>query len=366
MEQPDNPYYRNGDKMDKPTSNDGPESERPANPYLNPYQGFPAVDADAKNNLPPNPYQGNPYNPTPNSYQANPYGTPLPNPYQANPYSAPPPNSYPNVQPTPGYYQQQAAPATTTQQRVIRDPRRTTVPHWTYILTGIIAAVFVGQMVTGGGFDGSSIDKLLEAGAMVKSKVQAGEWWRLVTPIFLHFGVIHILFNSIALYAFGMQLEQLIGSRRFVLIFFLSGIAGNILALALQSGNTITAGASGAIFGLLGAAIGYFYRNREVMGAWGRSNLRSLLFTAGLNFVFTLSIPGISLGGHLGGILAGLALGYMLSPLQVRRTIGPGAESFAVRVRDFALEWWIVGAVIIVELLVLFYGLQGTSSGLYR
>jgi membrane associated rhomboid family serine protease len=130
----------------------------------------------------------------------------------------------------------------------------------------------------------------------------------------------------------------------------------------MQNPNSITAGASTAIFGLLGALIGFFYRNRATMGAWGRANLQSLLITAGINFVFTLSIPGISLGGHLGGAIVGLFLGYFLSPLQVRQTIGANAGAGMVRARDFAMEWWPIVATLAVEALVLFIALQGSAT----
>jgi rhomboid protease GluP len=334
-----NPNYKDGYNTDNPTGEGQPE--RPPNPYTQP---GPTPSQQ------PNPYYGN--------YPSNPYQQP--NPYQQAP-GVPPQNPYDTGAPTSHYYQP-PTPTTDDNRGVIKGTTLNSKPRWTYILLGIIGVVFLGQMVTGSGLEGQSLDKLMEAGALVKSNVQDGEWWRLITPIFLHFGIMHILFNALALFAFGTQLEQLIGSPRYLIIFFLSGIGGNILALAMQTSDTYTAGASGAIFGLLGAMIGFIYRNRARLGAGGTSILRNLLFTAALNLVFTISIPGISIGGHLGGMLVGLFLGYFLSPLHVRQTIGAAAGTLSVRTRDFALEWWPILATVAIELVVLFVALQGAHA----
>ncbi len=342
-------------------SNDSTEEQsqanRPANPYINPgfnpnYQPDPTAAGANQDAQTYNPYYSanggsNPY------YQApiNSDGLPF-SPYQNVSYPTDTRN-----QPNPPQTTKNSGLQIDERQRALLGERLRAKPVWTYVFLAVIGLVFLGQMMTGGSIDGN-LDGLMLQGALIKSDVQQGEWWRLITPIFLHFGIMHILFNSMALYALGTQLEQLVGQIRYVSIFFVSGLGGSVLVLLLQSNQTITAGASGAVFGLMGALIGYFYRNRAVMGAWGAANLKNLLITAGLNFAFTLAIPGISLFGHLGGALAGLALGYLLSPLQVRRT---GSQALALGPPNFLAVWWPVAAVLVVEGVMLFLALQSNQ-----
>jgi len=134
------------------------------------------------------------------------------------------------------------------------------------------------------------------------------EWYRLVTSGFMHFGLIHIAFNMYFLYALGQMLEPALGRVRFVLL-YLASLLGGSLGVLLIGGLGITAGASGAVFGLLGAA---------TIGLWRRGINP---FTTGigatliLNLFITFAIPGISIGGHLGGAIAGAICGLvMLAP----------------------------------------------------
>lgn len=364
MEQPKENYYPDAEN----------ENQRPPNPYLNPYVG---------NGTPPQSYPtpnygpaSSPYAQSGSSYQ-NPYSPPPgQDTYAANPYSyytygeasgyqQPTKSPYgdeafgrPAYQPT---QVQSPAAEPNAQQRVLLGLRFEAPPRWTYIFLSIIGLAFLGQIATGAGLMGYPLGGLMEGGAAVENNIRAGEWWRLVTPIFLHFGLLHILFNAMALFAFGAQLEQLLGSKRFVAIFLLAGIGGTVLTLFAESRNVVVAGASGSVFGLLGALIAFFYRNRDRMGAWGQANLRNLYINAGLNFVFTITIPGIAIYGHLGGFVVGLGLGYFLSPLHVRRTIGAGAQTLAVRARDWAAEWWSVGAAVLILAVILYLSLQGST-----
>jgi membrane associated rhomboid family serine protease len=161
-----------------------------------------------------------------------------------------------------------------------------------------------------------------------------------------------------------MQVELLMGSKRFLLIFFLTGIGGNVLTLLVNPVPSV--GASGGIFGLLGALIAFFYRNRDRLGAWGQANLRGLLLTAGINFVITFSIPQVNQMAHIGGLVTGLFLGYFLSPWQVKKTIGAGTQAVAYRLQDWAMEWWSVPALVILEIVLLYMALQGNGGTVYR
>jgi rhomboid protease GluP len=150
-------------------------------------------------------------------------------------------------------------------------------------------------------------------GAMQNQLIAQGEFYRLVTSMFLHIGLIHLLFNSYALFILGQDVERLYGSARFLLIYFLSGLGGSLASFVLGAGG-ISAGASGAIFGLIGTEIAFFYLHRQTFGQRGQAQLRSLLMLAGINLVFGFTIPGINNLAHMGGLLFGLALGWILAP----------------------------------------------------
>ena len=352
---------------------DDEAARRPTNPYL---------PAEASSNKQTNSYpaQTNPFPAPPGDpYKVqNPYSNAVPVPPSGygiqNPYTTPtqPINTQPGsnnyVKPdatSDPYGDFRQLPSRGGNQRVIFNRATLSKPRWTYIFAGVLVAVFLGQMLTGGSIGGDQYDKLMTWGGLYKANVQAGEWWRIITPIFLHFGLTHILFNTLALLSFGTLLEQWFGAKRFVITFFLTGIAGNLLTLWIAPPNVLSAGASGAIFGILGAAIGFFYRHRGTLGGNSQSILRTLVINAGLNLVFTFSIPGISITAHLGGFVAGLFLGYFLSPLEVRRTIGDQAQLAATRSRDLILEWWPVAALIVAEVAVYFIALQ-TNVGVGR
>jgi membrane associated rhomboid family serine protease len=173
-------------------------------------------------------------------------------------------------------------------------------PTLTYILIGInvvllLGETFSGASATGGGFGGS---ELIARGSLYGPAVADGELWRLVTSGFLHAGFIHLLFNMYVLYILGTLLEPAIGRLRFGLIYFVSLLSGSFGAL-LVTPNAHTLGASGAVFGLMGAAV-IVLRHR------GISPMQSgLPFWIGINLLFTIAIPGISIGGHLGGLIGG-------------------------------------------------------------
>ncbi len=191
-------------------------------------------------------------------------------------------------------------------------------PRWTFILLGINIAVFVAMTVFGAlnglGLNGSQDSRvLLIFGAMQNQLIAQGEYHRLLASMFLHIGVIHLLFNSYALYVVGQDVERLYGSARFMVIYFLSGLGGSLASFVLGAGG-ISAGASGAIFGLFGASIAYFYLHRKVFGPRGQAQLRSLLMLAGINLILGFTVPGINNLAHLGGLIFGLLLGWILAP----------------------------------------------------
>ncbi|MEM7537041.1 MAG: rhomboid family intramembrane serine protease [Chloroflexota bacterium] len=139
-----------------------------------------------------------------------------------------------------------------------------------------------------------------------------GETWRLFTAMFLHIGVFHLLFNLYALNALGPLVEGYFGHLRFAAIYILGGLAGSLASYAFSL--AISAGASGAIFGLAGATTVYFLRYRENFGERGRSILQNMLAVIGINIVFGLASSGIDNWGHIGGLLGGAIVAWGVLP----------------------------------------------------
>jgi membrane associated rhomboid family serine protease len=179
--------------------------------------------------------------------------------------------------------------------------RRTTTdePVLTYVLIGINVAVALGAFLSGASATGggSLQSQLLTDGSVSRHAIADGEYWRILTAGFLHAGFFHLLFNMFALYVLGTLLEPAIGRLRFGLIYFVSLLAGSFGALLVDRGPTV--GASGAIFGLMGAAL-------VVMRSRGISPMESGLgLWLGLNLLITFTVPNISIGGHIGGLVGG-------------------------------------------------------------
>jgi rhomboid protease GluP len=181
------------------------------------------------------------------------------------------------------------------------------------VTLGILAAlvvVFAWEMVTGALASRSSI---IRAGALVRDNVAAGEWWRLVTAVFLHGGVEHLVGNAIALLVLGMMCEHAFGRRQFFFLFVMSGVMGSLVSMAMSPGPSV--GASGAIFGLQGAAIVLFrrYRDRLIMRA-RRIGIVLLVWA-----LYTLAMgafaPFIDNGAHLGGFVGGALIARGLHPV---------------------------------------------------
>ena len=169
----------------------------------------------------------------------------------------------------------------------------------TKALIGINVLVYVLQLAEGGDRNGRS-GEVWEKGALVGFQVADGEWWRLVTSAFIHASIIHLLFNMLMLWWFGSALEALLGRARYLGIYFVSVLGGAAGALLATQSNQLTVGASGAVFGILGAGVVLERRNVMVFGG-------GALTVVVLNLALTFLIPGISIGGHLGGLAAGAA-----------------------------------------------------------
>jgi membrane associated rhomboid family serine protease len=189
----------------------------------------------------------------------------------------------------------------------------TSTPQLTYVLIAINVAVFVATAAMAGRLTGTS-GEIYQQGALYGPAVAAGDWWRIVTAGFLHAGLLHIALNMYFLYFLGTLLEPAIGKLRFGTIYFVSLVGGSFGALIL-SPHAVTVGASGAVFGTMGAAI-LALRARGI-DPWQSGLGLTLLLNLGITFL----IPGIAIGGHLGGLAAGFAVGYLMFDVAERRRL---------------------------------------------
>ncbi len=194
-------------------------------------------------------------------------------------------------------------------------------PFVTMTLIGLNVAVYVLVIATGGSlFDGGgtlSNDLLLYA-----PFVAAGEWWRLYTSGFLHVGLMHLGFNMFLLYLLGQLLEPTLGRTRFAVLYLVALVGGSLGSMVLQQ-DVAAAGASGAVFGLMGAAF-VAYRQQGINPM--QTQIGPLLV---LNLLLSFVLPGIAWGGHLGGLIAGGVAGAILFATdgadRARRTAGTAA-----------------------------------------
>lgn len=199
-----------------------------------------------------------------------------------------------------------AAPAP---PRTVSLPLPTARPVVVWAILAVNVLVFLAMTLSGGS---ENTDVLVRFGAKVNGRIAAGEYWRFLTPMFIHIGLLHLAFNSYALYALGTEVERLFGSAPFAVMYLLSGFSG--VAASFAFNDHLSAGASGAIFGLVGA-LGYFFaRYRNLLGRAGRRQLVNIVVVAAYNLAFGFLYPGVDNHGHLGGLVAGVALGWALCP----------------------------------------------------
>lgn len=215
----------------------------------------------------------------------------------------------------------------------------------TYALLGLIGLVFVGQLLTAprpGDFD-----FIAYYGEKSNERIAAGEFWRLVTPIFIHGSVLHFVFNAYALYNLGREIEAFHGTFRFVLLFFYAGVGGVTLSMLFEPAPSI--GASGAIFGLIGAEAVLLYRNRRLLGERARRGLQNIIVIAGLNLLIGLQgAMRIDNWGHLGGLLGGALMAWFMGPVWRLPDFPPiGLPEMTLDDRQplDALRWLALGAL---------------------
>lgn len=175
----------------------------------------------------------------------------------------------------------------------------------TFVFLSIMIFYFIFITINGGT---TNSEALVKYGAFFPPYIVAyNEYYRFITSIFIHIGFSHIFFNGYALYIFGTQIERLMGANKYLLFFLLTGIGGN-LATFFFNFPSISAGASGSLFGLFGAFLYLIRHHSEMVTPEGRKSIISLL---GINLVLTILVPSISITAHFGGLIIGYALSYV-------------------------------------------------------
>jgi membrane associated rhomboid family serine protease len=180
----------------------------------------------------------------------------------------------------------------------------------TLTIIGICIVVFIADQAMGGA--------LSQAGALYPPAVQQGAWWQLITSAFLHGSVLHIAFNMFALFQAGTFVEFCYGSPRYAVIYFTGLLGGSLLAYQTTIGtHTATLGASGAIMGIFGAMVVLAFKLPPLRGMLLRVAVLPILLTLANG----INNPGISMAGHVGGLIAGSVVAFALTPVRGRQLV---------------------------------------------
>lgn len=179
---------------------------------------------------------------------------------------------------------------------------------FTYSIILINIVIFLVEIIKSRNFIDIDIYTLAEMGAKINILINDGQYYRLLTAAFLHGGIIHIFFNMSALNIIGKEVETVYGGKKFLIIYFISALGGNIFSYLFKP-NSISVGASGAIFGLLGAMLMFGIKERQKIG---KEYAKNILETIGLNVIIGLTIPNIDNFAHMGGLVIGFIMSFIL------------------------------------------------------
>lgn len=190
-------------------------------------------------------------------------------------------------------------------------------PILCYVILAVNAIVFLLMELNGGSTD---IATLIRFGAVSYHLVFTfGEYHRLIAPIFLHIGVMHLMFNTMSMILFGMRAERYFGHVKFLVTYIISGVAGN-LAMALAGEHSLGAGASGSLYGMMGALLVFTLLRKQNVENF-RAGILGVMIAVGILMGFTMNripdMPNIGNAAHIGGLAVGLGLGYLLSGKRV-------------------------------------------------
>lgn len=214
----------------------------------------------------------------------------------------------------------------------------------TSVLLALNIAIF-GLMVLAGVHPMQpAVDDLIRWGANYGPQTTQGQWWRLGSCVFLHIGLLHLLFNMVALWNVGALMERLLGRVGFLTLYVLSGLFSSLLSLAWHPA-VVSAGASGAIFGVYGGLLAFLVRHRDMQHHGFLTALRSnTLAFLGYNLVFGMLQQGIDMAAHVGGLLAGFGCGLLLTSTRpLRSRARQQSRSGLIGVLGLLLLWYLTG-----------------------
>lgn len=230
-------------------------------------------------------------------------------------------------------------------------------PVLTIGILAVLVLVFLLTMLVGGGsLDATeNTNVLLRMGAKENDLVVQGDWWRLITATFLHAGFLHIALNGWALYIIGMDLEAFFGRWRFAVVYAISGLAGSVASFAFTPYFAVGVGASGAIFGLIGALAVFYGINRSLFGKRGNFQFWNIVVVIVLNLGLGVSgIFPIDNSAHVGGLIAGTVAGFVLCP---RYQLGDWLNPIVRKLTNTNKSplSWLAAALIGMIVIVLFF-----------
>lgn len=194
------------------------------------------------------------------------------------------------------------------QEVIVQQPQGR--PVVTYTILAVTVLIYLLQIATENFLLGTDLPALY--GMKINELIVEGQFWRLITPVFLHGSILHIAFNMYALLIFGPGLERFYGHWRYLALYFVSGFAGNVFSFLFSSAPSL--GSSTAIFGLLAAEGVFLYQNRKLFGKGAQRALINLVTIALVNLFIGLS-PGIDNWGHIGGLVGGALFAWFAGPL---------------------------------------------------
>lgn len=183
----------------------------------------------------------------------------------------------------------------------------------TYILIAINLLGYIFSVVLSQSFMDIDIEVLAKMGAIYgPATVLYHEWWRLVTAMFLHGGMTHLLMNMFSLYLIGRGVEQYFNAKSYLSLYFVSGIIGGLVSIIVHP-VSVGVGASGAIFGVFGALGGFFMAHREKIESHTKAFMKDFAIIIGINLVIGFSIPSVDVSAHVAGLIVGFIGGYVIS-----------------------------------------------------
>ena len=217
-------------------------------------------------------------------------------------------------------------------------------PVWTqarasYGIIGLIAIIWLLTELAGGSSSGATLHRF---GSMHgQSMLFEGEYWRAFTAIFLHSGFQHLAFNSISLLIFGPRVEEVFGPRKLVVVFLLAGLFGNLASFMMRGLFENSVGASGGVFGILGMFIAFFWYYRDTQGGLYGESLRGLWVLVAINLFYGFTQLNVNNTAHIGGLVAGIILGYSLVPRYERDLSAVGGRQWVDRA-SLVRRWWVI------------------------